>query len=385
MKNLQIPQILSSYIAQNGIRNNIPQNATGTYLASVEEGFPEVTLKPVDEGGIAPAGGDLNGMLNLLSQFYYFTQNGGVYTYNDDVATAIGGYPKGAVLWYITDKVRTQVVSNIDDNKNNFVKDASLIGDSSAPWSMSSDKMANLPVGSIVTSDAPSQTVGLLSLNEPNGMLIQQADTTYPAFWEYLLSNKAKAVAGDLRYSRFNRTQAEYTTEYGNKGFCGYYVIDEDNKTVRLPSLTGSFLQAVKSGQEVDLAAGLPNITGSSQAQDGYVRTTHNASGAISSLIKVGGSSRTGDGGNTAAYFNFDASKSDPIYGRSTTVQPASVSMFYYIVAANVVAASAGVSNIQTTDNLVTSLSEASTDTQYPSAKCVYDIVGDIESLLAQV
>lgn len=35
--------------------------------------------------------------------------------------------------------------------------------------------------------------------------------------------------------------------------------------------------------------------------------------------------------------------------------------------------------------NKVTSLSAQSTDTQYPSAKCVYDIVGDIESLLAAI
>ena len=33
--------------------------------------------------------------------------------------------------------------------------------------------------------------------------------------------------------------------------------------------------------------------------------------------------------------------------------------------------------------NKVTSLSSQSTDTQYPSAKCVFDIVGDIETLLA--
>lgn len=39
----------------------------------------------------------------------------------------------------------------------------------------------------------------------------------------------------------------------------------------------------------------------------------------------------------------------------------------------------------QATSNLVTSLSSSSTDAQYPSAKCVYDIVGDVESLLAQV
>lgn len=35
--------------------------------------------------------------------------------------------------------------------------------------------------------------------------------------------------------------------------------------------------------------------------------------------------------------------------------------------------------------NKVTSLSSSSTDTQYPSAKCVYDIIGDIESVLDQI
>lgn len=35
--------------------------------------------------------------------------------------------------------------------------------------------------------------------------------------------------------------------------------------------------------------------------------------------------------------------------------------------------------------NKVTSLSSSSTDTQYPSAKCVYDLVGDIETLLGGI
>lgn len=41
--------------------------------------------------------------------------------------------------------------------------------------------------------------------------------------------------------------------------------------------------------------------------------------------------------------------------------------------------------NYQTTTNLVTSVSSSSTNSQYPSAKCVYDIIGNIESLLAKV
>ena len=40
---------------------------------------------------------------------------------------------------------------------------------------------------------------------------------------------------------------------------------------------------------------------------------------------------------------------------------------------------------LEQTSNKVTSLSNASTDTQYPSAKCVYDLIGDVESLLSEV
>ena len=39
----------------------------------------------------------------------------------------------------------------------------------------------------------------------------------------------------------------------------------------------------------------------------------------------------------------------------------------------------------ETTANKVTSISAQSTDTQYPTAKCVYDIVGNVETLLAAI
>ena len=46
---------------------------------------------------------------------------------------------------------------------------------------------------------------------------------------------------------------------------------------------------------------------------------------------------------------------------------------------------STGSTFVEKQSNKVTSISSSSTDTQYPSAKCVYDIVGDIESLLQGV
>lgn len=43
------------------------------------------------------------------------------------------------------------------------------------------------------------------------------------------------------------------------------------------------------------------------------------------------------------------------------------------------------ISGKENISNKVTSISSESTDTQYPSAKAVYNIIGDIESLLAEI
>lgn len=48
----------------------------------------------------------------------------------------------------------------------------------------------------------------------------------------------------------------------------------------------------------------------------------------------------------------------------------------------NLTAANVGAADLS---NLVTSISSSSTNAQYPSAKCVYDIIGNVETLLAAI
>lgn len=338
MQSLTLPQILENYIAEYGIKNSIPTAATGTYLASVAEGFPEITLTPIADGGIPPAGGDLNGMLNLLSQFYFFNQNGGTYTFDEGVSAAIGGYPKGAVLWYNgTDGSHIQVVSNIPNNTQNFVADPSLIGGESKPWSYVDTKMSNMPVGSIVTSDFPLEMDGLEPLNDtvnyPSGKLLTSANITYPEFWNLCVTNKQKAVNGDARYDRYNKTQAQYNTEMSTYGFSGLYVVDTVNNTVRLPYFGTAFLQS-GDGASIDKLAGLPNITGRvgkwrNRSLSGY------PNGAFYSSTPGGDSEGSGNNAMTVVQVNMDASRSNAIYGRSMTVQPKSVSVYYYLVCGN--------------------------------------------------
>ena len=78
--------------------------------------------------------------------------------------------------------------------------------------------------------------------------------------------------------------------------------------------------------------------------------------------------------------YSIDGSSStDTSYSRKSTDDKSLSGIGYFFDA---LSGFIDLNGYQTTSNLVTSVSSSSTDTQYPSAKCVYDIVGDIETLL---
>ena len=130
MQTQQTPQVLQQPFAAQGDKNTIPNAATGTNKASLQEGFPPITGQPINQGGIPPERQDFNGIMNLNSQFYFAFQNGWLPTFSQDVSDAIGGYPQGAVLWYQTDNGLQILQSTIPNNTNNFITNPSVIGTS---------------------------------------------------------------------------------------------------------------------------------------------------------------------------------------------------------------------------------------------------------------
>jgi len=87
--------------AESGSKNTIPvasQIGVTPGLASFTDGFPPLTMTPLAAGGIPPRGQDFNGILYFLSNAARWSQAGGRYPYDAAFATAIGGYPKGAIL-----------------------------------------------------------------------------------------------------------------------------------------------------------------------------------------------------------------------------------------------------------------------------------------------
>lgn len=126
---LNTPPVLLKPFADSGDKNNIPETATGTQQASLDEGFPPVTSLPLTQGGIPPERKDFNGLGNLLSKQYFYLQNGGRFTFNQDVSDAIGGYPQNATLWFKDEAlgVNYPVTSLINNNTYNFVTTPSYI------------------------------------------------------------------------------------------------------------------------------------------------------------------------------------------------------------------------------------------------------------------
>lgn len=126
------PKLLPKAWAKSGLRNEIPDSRNSGLAqgaATYEEGFPSITMTPIPQGGKAPSGRDMNGILHEITSHIVHQNKGGNYLFNAEFAQKIGGYDKGAVL--ISDDFTTFYVSLIAKNKTNFnqTKDA-------AKWSV---------------------------------------------------------------------------------------------------------------------------------------------------------------------------------------------------------------------------------------------------------
>lgn len=109
------------------------------------------------------------------------------------------------------------------------------------------------------------------------------------------------------------------------------YGTGDGSTTFNLPNLTDKFIQGSGTAG-TEKAAGLPNITGSFSDPLGST----NRGGVVTGYGAFKNSTNTADGdAGSGAYTNvkvqFNASTSNSIYGKSSTVQPPALTMRYYI------------------------------------------------------
>jgi hypothetical protein len=101
MQSSSVPPRVPVPFADGGARNSIPaasQIGVTPGAASLTDGFPPLTRTPKSAGGVPPTGEDMNGILWLTSAWARWSGAGGPVVYDSAFSTAIGGYPKGAVI-----------------------------------------------------------------------------------------------------------------------------------------------------------------------------------------------------------------------------------------------------------------------------------------------
>lgn len=170
----------------------------------------------------------------------------------------------------------------------------------------------------------------------------------YPDFYNECLTQKNIAVEtevtlGDSAITIFKHNNGHQfyniadksivDTFYNTFGIADFYGIDEENERIFLPR-NKYFYQLTDDPSKVNemLEAGLPPITASAQL---YMRS-ENETGAFTG--SGSGYNQAGSTGMGHRTLSFDASKSNPIYGNSNTVQPpSSLKLLYYCVGNTVV------------------------------------------------
>lgn len=132
-------------------------------------------------------------------------------------------------------------------------------------------------------------------------------------------------------------TEEEWNTSISTYGVCGKFVYVE-GASLKLPKITG-FIEGTLDATELGnlIEAGLPNLVGYSDTV-GFSDTRLEPTGCFypaeewnAGTFKI--IEKTGTTG--ANVIRFDASHDNPIYGKSDTVQPQAIRVYYYIVVAN--------------------------------------------------
>lgn len=149
------------------------------------------------------------------------------------------------------------------------------------------------------------------------GETIASANTIYPDFYNWVLA-----------HTELQCTSAQYEASLTTYGECAKYVIG--GGSLRLP-LIRNYIKAANPSEGIkNIEAGLPNITGTVPDPLGGGNGTWTgafAKGALNNTITA--SNVDYDGYEVT----FDASRSSNKYGKSSTVTPASTTLYPWVVA----------------------------------------------------
>lgn len=96
---ISTPSQITVPFATSGLKNAIPSASNPvTGNAGYDAGFPATNMTPKEAGGIPPFGQDFNGILFDITTAIRYLEAGMQFPYSSAFATAVGGYPLGALV-----------------------------------------------------------------------------------------------------------------------------------------------------------------------------------------------------------------------------------------------------------------------------------------------
>lgn len=163
-------------------------------------------------------------------------------------------------------------------------------------------------------------------IDVPNGGVwcdgTSYSKTQFPDFYQMLLDSKLHKT-----------TMAAYDESVAANGVCGYFGLDVETETFKVPLLQNVYLKSGTS--EPDFSAeSLPNISG-------YIRTGHSlglfGTGVAAGAISNYGETRQSAAGNSGGYqyaegLSIDASRSSAVYQDDARVNPDHVVYRAYVI-----------------------------------------------------
>ena len=268
------PVLIPQPFAANGSKNNIQntrQAGQDPEDATWSDGFPNVTMQPIESGGLPPKGMDFNGIFNALSATIVHLQKGNLFYFDKAYCDAFGGYQKGSILQADDGtKVFVSVADKNTNNPNQNPQSWEVIAGIGLNAATASKLLEECNIGGV--SFDGSQDIDLPGVN-----IRGNQDTTGNAASASRLKNAVSingipfdgtkdintTPAGAVMYFAMNTAPVGWLpangaavsrTTYANlfAAIGTLYGAGDGNKTFNLPDLRGEFLRSWDSGRGVD-------------------------------------------------------------------------------------------------------------------------------------
>lgn len=193
--------------------------------ATLNDGFPLITMTPQDAGGIAPNGQDMNGALYAISSDMVHRQKGLRIQFDPAYAAKIGGYDQGCIL--ASSDYTRDYISLIPNNLTNpnGSGTAGRWAIYSGAGSIASATASIAGIVKIVDSLSSSATDAALTANQGRvlGDRTQQATTTNVGISRFANATEVNGLVGtNIVVNPLNVSVISKSTDTGINGYTNF-------------------------------------------------------------------------------------------------------------------------------------------------------------------